>query len=338
MILPKAQRFASSLLATAAVAGFAACSGTNDRGAPQLPPLAAGVHVKTGRLVYVSDFSANQVYVYNYPGGTQSGIIGGLVNPQGMCVDAGDHNLFVSNTGAENVLEYAWGASSPRATYDDAGEFPVACAVDPSTGKLAIADVFSPTTGLGAVTICAKPARCRVYVEPAGLKECFGIAYLPSGDLYVSGTASSGSGIAYLASGSSTWQPVTVRGSLNFTNVQFWDGQYLAVAASDGSGNSEFYRCAANRTTLSCNDRRVVLKASVGQVFLKFGGKGVVGVSNGEKAVFTFAYPAGGSPSKVFHVETYTYSTLVGTAVLRQPRDAFHRTNRRGAGVDRVAE
>ena len=73
-------------------------------------------------LVYVSDVDFNTVTVFDR-GGQTVGRIGGLNGPEGLFVDA-DHNLWVANSGASQILEFARGATSPTKILSDKGGLP----------------------------------------------------------------------------------------------------------------------------------------------------------------------------------------------------------------------
>ncbi len=75
------------------------------------------------RLAYISDNLANTVTVFNL-NGTTEGQIDGLSYPGGLFVDS-KHNLWVANGGANNVLEFARGATTPSNTLNDSGAGPV---------------------------------------------------------------------------------------------------------------------------------------------------------------------------------------------------------------------
>jgi hypothetical protein len=74
-------------------------------------------------LAYISDFLANNVTVFDL-NGTIRGQIGGLSNPGGLFVDS-KRNLWVANGGANNVLEFARGATMPFNTLNDPGAGPL---------------------------------------------------------------------------------------------------------------------------------------------------------------------------------------------------------------------
>ena len=75
------------------------------------------------RLAYISDTLANNVTVFDL-NGTMQGQIDGLSYPGGLFVDS-KHNLWVANGGANNVLEFARGATTPFNTLDDPGAGPL---------------------------------------------------------------------------------------------------------------------------------------------------------------------------------------------------------------------
>ncbi len=280
------------------------------------------------RLIYVSDFNNSLIQVYNYPSqGTQNPpagtITADLLNPQGMCVK--NNQVIVANTGDNNLVGYNYGSTTPDLTLSDPGEYPVGCAVAPN-GDVAASDIFSPTTGEGAVTVWAGGSGTgTIYVEPAGMIECFFISYDGSGNLYVDGFNSSGYfGMAYLPAGSSTWQSVSLSGAtINFPGGVIWDGTYLTVEDQSGpSGYPVVYQCNNSGASLDCSVGSTGLQGAsdVTQGYIKRGVKGITGADASAGTVYTWAYPAGGSPrpNKTIHVSE-TYPSLNGTAVQLGP-------------------
>jgi hypothetical protein len=88
------------------------------------------------RLAYISDNLANNVSVFDL-NGTLQGQIGGLSYPGGLFVDS-KHNLWVANGGANDVLGFARGATTPFATLNDAGAGPLDVTMCPN-GTLYVA-------------------------------------------------------------------------------------------------------------------------------------------------------------------------------------------------------
>ena len=112
----------------------------------------------TGALTYISDFNNSVVNIY--AGGTfasQSpcGILTGFINPQGLFISPGSHNLYVANTGGGNVLVFHRGATSPFQTYTDTtGQYPVDVAVSSPNGNVIASNIFAmpPSTELGSIS------------------------------------------------------------------------------------------------------------------------------------------------------------------------------------------
>lgn len=107
---------------------------------------------KRDTLLYISDVGTNDVYVYAYPTGIFLGTLTGFSGPEGECVDkTGD--VFIANYAASDILEYAHGGTSPIATLSDPGYLPESCAIDPTTGNLAVTNYLTTGAGQGNVAI-----------------------------------------------------------------------------------------------------------------------------------------------------------------------------------------
>jgi hypothetical protein len=115
------------LLQVSLAFGIAAC-GTNvdatlARGvSPALH--SASFMERTGRrmpLVYVADHKNNVVDVFDRRGQLQYTITSGLNAPVGLFVDA-RHNLWVANPGANNVLVFPHGSTTPIETISDSNQ------------------------------------------------------------------------------------------------------------------------------------------------------------------------------------------------------------------------
>lgn len=143
---------ASTAIATAML--LAACSGGSQVGSPLTPMSANQPQQQSAfrqgrqtpswmnrsdartRLAYISDTLANNVTVFDL-NGTMEGQIDGLSDPGGLFVDS-KHNLWVANGSANNVLEFARGATTPFNTLDDAGAGPLDVTMCPN-GTLYVA-------------------------------------------------------------------------------------------------------------------------------------------------------------------------------------------------------
>ncbi|HEY1656048.1 MAG TPA: hypothetical protein VGF86_13140 [Candidatus Tumulicola sp.] len=265
--------------------------------------------------MYVTDFNNSVVEIYTYPKGKHVGALtSGMLNPQGECTDAAG-NVYVANTGNSNVLVYAHGGTTPVRVLDNPGQYPVGCSVNASDGDVAAADIFSPTTGVGAVTVWKSGSnQGTTYVQPAGLINCVSITYDGSGNLYVAGSDSNGPAIAYLRAGSMTWKLATIKG-VSSSNLGFmqWDGRYVAFVDSQNEAID-----------------RVRFNGRVGQVVRTVQYDGYVSTlcffgPSGQRKLATlsfypsvslYQYPAGGSPFKTIPLpDVESYAALEGLAI-----------------------
>jgi hypothetical protein len=219
----------------------AACSnGASPQGSSVLP--SAGISqpqrswmaadVTTQDLFYISDRGSNKVYAYSYPHGVLEGTLSGFHSPAGLCVDkAGD--VWVSEQGSAKIKEYAHGGTTPIAVLDDSGEVPVSCAIDPTTGNLAVANYYKrkhPNQGSIAIFAHAK-GRPTFYMGSLGLYGYF-CGYDDKGNLFVDGTSHESGGFLFeeLAKGSARLRNITLTGgTIYFPGQVQWDGKYVAV-------------------------------------------------------------------------------------------------------------
>jgi hypothetical protein len=144
----------------------------------------------TPNLLYISVAEANTVWVFPYPEQHNFQILKGFTDPSGLCSDSGQ-NVWISNTGASDLVEYAHGGNAPLKTLGDAGQLPVSCAIDPRSGDLAVANNTTTQKGAGSITIYAK-AKGKGRQIPAFAQTKY-VAYDAKGDLFVDGVNSDGS-------------------------------------------------------------------------------------------------------------------------------------------------
>jgi DNA-binding beta-propeller fold protein YncE len=120
------------------------CSGNGLVNAPSVggsalsaaAPLSAERNAR-GPLVYISDTLGNFIDVFARNGTLAGRIVDGLDGPAELFVDA-DHNLWVANSGKNEVLEFRRGAMKAASSYRD-----VSNAMDPamcSSGSLYVSD------------------------------------------------------------------------------------------------------------------------------------------------------------------------------------------------------
>lgn len=152
MKLSVLRHYALSICVAAAM--LAACGGSQPPiGAPGAMPQtsarkAAGSY---GALLYIASGSYDTVDMYTFPAGKYVGKITlpGVDNAYGMCSDSSG-NVFVTTIPPQpapgSIYEYSYGATTPVATLAD-DDLPYGCSWDPTTGNLAVANLFPPGGG-----------------------------------------------------------------------------------------------------------------------------------------------------------------------------------------------
>jgi|HubBroStandDraft_6_1064221.scaffolds.fasta_scaffold75237_1 hypothetical protein len=99
-----------------------ACSfASNASSSYALRPLTVDPAGRRTALVYVSDHTNNLIDVFDRGGHLQYTITSGLNEPAGLSVDA-QHNLWVANPGANDVLVFPRGSMDPARTLDDTNQ------------------------------------------------------------------------------------------------------------------------------------------------------------------------------------------------------------------------
>lgn len=239
-------RYTSGIILAAAV--LAGCSGPQAiaPGATQpsnvIPAQGrSGSWMRSGTsedLLYVSDSGSNSVYVYSFPDGALVGTLTGLNSPQGDCVDK-SQNVWIVNAGSKEIVEYAHGGTSPLATLNDPGKYPpFACAIDPTTGNLAITNA-EPPYGRGEVMIYPNAQGTpRAYKVPP-VPHLYYAGYDKQGNLFVDGLSryccsrhhQVVMAFAELAKKSKSFVGIPLYGGAFYARpggIQ-WDGKYITV-------------------------------------------------------------------------------------------------------------
>jgi hypothetical protein len=272
---------------------------------------------KKDDLLYVSDpGNAEAVFVYSWPSGKAVGQLTGFTRPSGECVDkAGD--VFVTNFGAQNIVEYAHAGTSPIKTLDDPKGYPNGCSYDPKTGNLAVANYGSDTLS-GSVAIFKGSSGSPSYYSGSDVATDYFCGYDNKGNLFVDGEPSTGSGFAFaeLPKGKKTLINITLNQSIDNPGGVQWDGKYIAVGdAGDGyQGGSPIYQFSiAGSSGTEIGSAPLANTVFDGQFWIQ--GKKVVvpntyyTESDGWKGnVQVYGYPAGGMPKKTFTSSAYNYT------------------------------
>jgi hypothetical protein len=195
-----------------------------DRAAPWMAPEAA-----QSTLLYVSDSGKWIVEVYSFPALKHLGTLTGFDAPQGECSDSRG-NLWLANTKSNEMLEFAHGGKSPIKRLVDPTGPPVGCAVDPTTGNLAVTNIFD-FSGAGEVLIYRKAGGTPSPYSNPKQQTYYFAGYDGKGNLYVSGQTATGAYIlSVLPRGKATMSSVGVRGgALYFPGTVTWSGSSLVL-------------------------------------------------------------------------------------------------------------
>jgi hypothetical protein len=183
---------------------------------------------------------------------------------------------------------------------------PYSCAIDPKSGDLAVANLFGPGDGPGGLTIYTKArGRPRFYVARS-LYQSFFDAYDASGNIYVDGLTQLYSGkfaLARLSGKKFTAlqlnHPIAYPGGLAITgsqlNVSDQIYDHIVVYQFRFKGSHGTMVGSTPLTGARAIGQYVISKNAL------VAGDGAYQDASGK----VFAYPAGGSPEKIFGLGTF---------------------------------
>jgi DNA-binding beta-propeller fold protein YncE len=295
-----------------AAAGFCACSGgglSSDRNIPNASASRMNVAARAGVLLYVSDFFTGTVSVYSYPDLTPVGTLTGFLAPAGLCVDARNGNLWVTDELNSTISEFAHGGTTPIATLAYNDEYIGACAIDPKSVDLAVA-----STSFGG----DDPGNLGVFENARGVPKTYFdrhfqavdfVGYDGAGNALLDGFANVGGARFRLAE--------LAKGNRRITDIA-WKGPRI------GSPGGVQY----DGTTLAIGDaaKAVIYQTSNGVVLGKSLFKGACTVSQffiyhrhvivpsycgSSGDVLIYDYPAGGAPIAKLSGFTYPFGAVI---------------------------
>ncbi|HZV77771.1 MAG TPA: hypothetical protein VFF63_08455 [Candidatus Babeliales bacterium] len=263
-------------------------------------------------LLYVSNGGGDDVGVYRLPGGKAVGELTGFNAPTGTCSDqSGD--VWVVDSGVSEVVEYAHGGKKPEAKLADSGALNLmGCAVDPTTGNLAVADLGGPSGG-GNVVIYVGAKGSPTEYTASQLQFAYFCAYDDKGNLFIDGLNGSGQFLFFeLPSGSTTLEAITLDQSVNFPGGVAWDGRYVAVGDQSygGEHKSAIYRFSISGSSGTL-EGTTVLTGSCDVLDFAVGSTAVAAPDACQNTVSFYDYPAGGSPTKTLTGFQYPVSVAV---------------------------
>ncbi len=137
------------------------------------------------QLLFVSDVGTNDVDIFTIPGMQLEGVLTGFSEPQGECSDASG-NVWITNTGADEILQYSHTGSLLAALSDPTG-YATGCAVDPTTGNLAVTNYTNFSSGPGEVLIYPHATGSPSHITNPSQYSYYFIGYDDSGNLCFDG-------------------------------------------------------------------------------------------------------------------------------------------------------
>jgi hypothetical protein len=256
---------------------------------------------KSAVLLYVSDVGGEDVDVFSYPDGENVGQLSGFSEPNGLCADSkGD--VFITDTYNLRVVEYGHGGTTPIRVLQDPKNLPVGCAVDHTTGNLAVTnDNVFPTPG--TIALYKKARGTAAFYS--GLFITYFCTYDDGGNLFIDGFGAEGPvAIAELKKGAATVTNIGLNVEAGWAGGLEWDGKYLALG--DQFAN-KFVKSQPNVNViyqLSIQNgsadvvKTVPLASGSDVVQFALQGKTVIGPDASNEDVGFWKYPDGGSPTK----------------------------------------
>ena len=211
-----------------------------------LAPRTAGAtapSTTSAQLLYVSDVEGSVVDVYSVPTLKLVRKLKGFFQPQGECTNAAG-DVWIADTGYQQLFEYAPGAGKPMATLDDYLGYPGSCAVNPVNGDLAVTNEVA-NSGSAQVLIYKNASGTPQAFRDKDQETDYFAAYDDAGNLYVTGeTIKRAFLLSWLRAGAKTLSTIKFSGAtIHEAGVALWnDGDLiLGDQACNGGKTSCLY-------------------------------------------------------------------------------------------------
>lgn len=223
----------------------------------------------------------------------------------GLCSDASG-NIFIPR--AEGIDEYAHGGKHPIETFSDPDANGFNCAVDPTTGNLAVTNFSRQTSTSGNVAIYKNakgPPTIYVVPQMYYYESC---GYDNNGNLFVDGAAAKtfNAMLEELPKGSKSFVNITIDKGVYGGPLQ-WDGQYLAIQGDP----KHIYRVQISGSTGTVV-QTILLRHTRGIREFWIQGN-IIAATSWNSAIYN--YPRGGKPILFFFARAHVGVGMTGVTV-----------------------
>jgi hypothetical protein len=258
---------------------------------------------KKRNLLYVSDDTSNDVYVFSYPQGKLVGTLTGFSAPGGLCAD-GRGDVFVPNVFGSTIEEFAHGGTSPIATLGDAPHsYPNSCDVNRTTGDLAVGDNASGIDGEGRGGIAIYRGAAGTPSFHRAMYHPYSCGYDSEGNLFVDGEGPGFENFQFgeLPANGKRYRKIALNQTISLAGGVVWDNNSVAVGDVYGAAIYQFSISGSRGTRVGTTR---LPGASVAWEFKVDGTKVIVPNyvlrKQDSSDVLSYDYPAGGPALKAF--------------------------------------
>lgn len=238
------------------------------------------------------DISGYYVLVWSYPRGKFIRKLDGT--GVGMCSDTSG-NVWVADVAFTNLIEYKHNGNLEKELPDGFGT-PWGCSVDPNTGNLATMQEYG-----GLVVFANASGSGTAY--STNLATGYFCAYDDKGNLFADGVNDSNQGeLVELPKGSTKVESIALNQSIGGTGAVQWDGQYLAVQASQDGHHATIDQVQVSASTGTIVGTTLLDSPRTTAPLAQFWIQGnVVAEPTGRdgREIGLWKYPEGGQPMRV---------------------------------------
>jgi hypothetical protein len=260
---------------------------------PQSARIQHGPHKKSGSsgdLIYATG-GCGGTCVLSYP---QGKVVGALdTSGSSVCADTSG-NVFIPDD--NQVFEYAHGSTSPIATLSFSGDNPQGCAVDPTTGNLAV--IIQGNSNGNVAVFAGGQGQATLYGANVSPAYC---SYDDSGNLFVNGFDNGQTvGLSELPAGGSDFSRLSIPQQVGYPGQIQWDGSYLTWFSSDAGPRmvSRLAISGSQATIVGTTDLQGIRFANQSWIY---GDHIIIPYSNRgrrSKTIGIWSYPKGGMETK----------------------------------------